>query len=342
MKDPNKILVIRNDKIGDFLLSWPAFSLLKKQYPDTEITALVPEYTAALAEQCKWIDKVLIDEKNTSFFKDVLNLSKQIKKQRFDQSISLFSETRTSAALWLARVKIRIGPATKLAQLFLNRTLSQKRSQSIKPEYEYNLDLVKYCIQLNGDTCKEPDPAPYLVFDREEVHTLKNKYRQLHKIPAEAKIIIIHPGTGGSAINLSLQQYADVAKTISKNIASFFVITAGPGELEIAQRLSELIPELSHCIHQSNEGIIEFCKFINICDLFISGSTGPLHIAGALNINTAAFYPARRSATFLRWQTINSPEKRLCFSPGNFTGENDMMQIDIKESANRIVKTFFS
>ena len=192
---------------------------------------------------------------------------------------------------------------------------------------------MKYCIQLNGDTCKEPDPAPYLVFDREEVHTLKNKYRQLHKIPAEAKIIIIHPGTGGSAINLSLQQYADVAKTISKNIASFFVITAGPGELEIAQRLSELIPELSHCMHQSNEGIIEFCKFINICDLFISGSTGPLHIAGALNINTAAFYPSRRSATSLRWQTLNDDKHRVSFT----ASQDDMSAIDPQQSSADII-----
>ena len=63
MNTPKKILVIRNDKLGDFMLAWPAFSLLKKQYPDAEITALVPEYTAPLAEQCEWIDKVLIDKK---------------------------------------------------------------------------------------------------------------------------------------------------------------------------------------------------------------------------------------------------------------------------------------
>ena len=58
-----KILIIRNDKLGDFMLAWPAIALLKKQFPDAEITALVPEYTASIAEQCQWIDKVLIDNK---------------------------------------------------------------------------------------------------------------------------------------------------------------------------------------------------------------------------------------------------------------------------------------
>ena len=77
-----KILIIRNDKIGDFMLAWPAFALLKTQYPDAEVTALVPEYTAALANQCEWIDKVLIDDKKASLINDILALSKKIKQQK--------------------------------------------------------------------------------------------------------------------------------------------------------------------------------------------------------------------------------------------------------------------
>ena len=117
---PYNVLIIRNDKLGDFMLAWPAFSLLKQQYPDCRLTALVPEYTALMAEQCEWIDDVLIDDKQSSFISDILHLSRNIKKQQFDVSISLFSEARTSISLWLAGVKTRIGPATKLAQIFLN------------------------------------------------------------------------------------------------------------------------------------------------------------------------------------------------------------------------------
>ncbi len=39
-----------------------------------------------------------------------------------------------------------------------------------------------------------------------------------------------------------------------------------------------------------------------------------LHIAGALDIPTVAFYSSRQSATSLRWQTLNSNEKRLSFT----------------------------
>jgi len=59
-----KILVIRNDKIGDFMVCFPAFAMLKQSLPDVEITALVPSYTAPLAELCPSIDKVIIDASN--------------------------------------------------------------------------------------------------------------------------------------------------------------------------------------------------------------------------------------------------------------------------------------
>mgnify|MGYP001826751410 FL=1 len=338
---PNKILVIRNDKLGDFMLAWPVFSLLKQQYPDCKLTALVPEYTAPMAEQCEWIDEILIDDKKSSFIKDIVSLSSNIKKHRFDASISLFSETRTSAALWFAGVKTRVGPATKVAQIFLNNALKQRRSRSSKPEYEYNLDLARHYIELNGgDASIQPSP-PYLHFDEEQIQKLKNDFYRLNGVAENEKMVIIHPGTGGSAINLSLEQYATLAKDIAARSKVYFVITAGPGELDKAESLSELLENVNHIVYQSTTSIVDFCHFINTCDLFISGSTGPLHIAVALNVNTAAFYPARKSATSLRWETLNEADKRISFSPEMYTGENDMQQINIDQAADAITNKFF-
>ncbi len=58
-----KILVIRNDKLGDFMQAWPAFAMLKASNPELKLTALVPNYTAPLAEICPFIDHVIIDSK---------------------------------------------------------------------------------------------------------------------------------------------------------------------------------------------------------------------------------------------------------------------------------------
>lgn len=331
-----KILVIRNDKLGDFMLAWPAFSLIKQQYPEATIAALVPSYTKPMAEICPWIDEIIIDVNTGSVFKDAVTLSRLFKKAGINKSISLYSQTRTSLALRLAGICERFGPATKLAQLFLNKKLRQNRSLSHKPEYEYNTDLVRYFIQYHGDEVTSLPEPPYLSFDSNALITKKSNYYSHHSIDTCSKLVIIHPGTGGSAINLTIQQFAELAKGLSMEGNLHFIITAGPQELENARALSTLIPNLSHTIYHSAQGLVSFSRFIAISDLFISGSTGPLHIAGALNIPTVAFYSARRSATALRWQTLNQGNRRLAFMPGKYTKKSTTLNFDINQCISRI------
>lgn len=322
------------------MLAWPAFALLKTQYPDAEITALVPKYTAELAEQCQWIDKVLIDEKQDMFIKDILQLTKAIKNGNYDASISLFSEARTAISLWLAGVKTRVAPATKLAQVFINKTLKQSRSQSLKPEYEYNLELVKFYVTQNEDSPCSAPAAPYMAFDRTEIQYIKKNLLTRHSISTAAALIIIHPGTGGSAINLPLSKYAELVNCIAKRKNVYFIITAGPGELENADNLSKQL-KASHHVHYSDGSIIEFCKFICATDIFISGSTGPLHIAGALNHCTVAFYPSKRSATSLRWQTLNDKNKRLAYTLNDSNNVN-IITLDMNHVCAQVCSTFLN
>jgi len=70
--------------------------------------------------------------------------------------------------------------------------------------------------------------------------------------------------------------------------------------------------------------------------MFIGGSTGPLHVAGALNRPTCGFFPLRRSATSLRWQTLNDADRRLAFSPPPSTDVDDMSRVDLDAAAQAI------
>ena len=336
MSSTQNILVIRNDKLGDFMLAWPSFALLKQQYPQCKLTVLVPEYTRPIAEQCRWIDQIIIDKRHNSFLQDVKYLTALIKEKKFDVSISLFSEARTAIALWLAGVACRVAPATKLAQVFYTHRLSQRRSRSEKPESDYNLDLVRHYISTQGDKVVPTPGAPYLGYQANEIACIKNKYQAAHKIDHKILLAIIHPGSGGSAINLSSTQYAELAKLLNQKLAVHFIITAGPNELAPAEALAKQLTDISHSVYHSTSGLAEFSRFINIADIFISGSTGPLHIAGALNIPTAAFYPSRRSATALRWQTLNNEQLRLAFTVYQSEANGNIHNINLETCAKDI------
>jgi ADP-heptose:LPS heptosyltransferase len=75
---------------------------------------------------------------------------------------------------------------------------------------------------------------------------------------------------------------------------------------------------------------------ISICDIFIAGSTGPLHIAGALNKKTIGFYPSKKSSTSLRWETINNFNNKLNFTDTNKTRK--FISVDLKKTVLGIQK----
>lgn len=321
-KNDLKILAVRNDKLGDFMLAWPAFALLKHYLPQAKITALVPEYTAPAAELCPYIDNILIDRQD----KGILALAGRFRKGRFNAMIALFSTTRVALAGMLAGIPYRLAPATKIAQLLYSHKLLQQRSLSEKPEHLYNSELAAQLLidlKIVPDTFtlefRENDhlpkevTRPLLELDssREQI---RNSFLQQHNIPSNSKLIFVHPGSGGSSVTLSPEQYADLVNEVTEKSSQqvSIVICAGPDELEVAQNLQALLSDkATSSIYHSTNGLRQFIETLQIADLFISGSTGTLHIAGALDIPTVGFYPTKQSSTSLRWQTLSDPKHRL-------------------------------
>ncbi|MGD8234190.1 glycosyltransferase family 9 protein [Vibrio sp. TRT 1302] len=328
-----KILVVRNDKIGDFMLAWPSFAMLKASLPDCHITALVPNYTVALAELCPWIDSVLVDPTEKSDKAKQIELIKQIRAEQFDASINLFSTTYNAKLVWKGKIPYRLAPATKLAQIFYNKRIKQKRSQSAKPEFEYNLDLIRAFLSDNGVRIVEPS-APYLEFTAAQLLQQKAKLTEQLALQADKPWIYVHAGSGGSANNLSLQQYTQLVSGLEGDFE--VVLTAGPGEEQKAAELQKLMAESGRhaVLYDKNDGLVDFSCSIACADMFIAGSTGPLHIAAAIDVPTVGFFPSKRSATPLRWKPINSEGNHIAFCPpkaDDKASQEDMSRVDIAQ-----------
>lgn len=340
-----KILIVRNDKIGDFMLAWPSFAMLKESLPESTLTALVPPYTKPLAEICPWIDDVIVDlgPRSDSGQKDLL--LQVVRQGQYTNLITLISSTRIGWLGWRAGIPYRLAPATKFAQFFYNHRLTQRRSRSLKPEFEYNLDLIRYFLDQNQVPAQLP-PPPYLRFSTSISRKTEETFRSRFTIPENDKLVFVHCGSGGSANNLSIEQYADlICQLKQKHLTP--ILTCGPGEESATERLASLLRArgIEHRLYKSDFGIVSFAEHLAIADLFIAGSTGPLHIAGALDVPTVGFFPSKRSSTPLRWRPLNSDGRHLSFSPppGEKT-ENDMALIDIKKAAidiNQFVKKLY-
>lgn len=339
---PPRLLVVRNDKLGDFMLAWPALACLKAAEPQPHVSVLVPAYTAPMARLCPWVDQVLIDPGEGADRRERRRLLAEVKGERFDALLTLFSTPRIGWLGWRAGIPLRFAPATKWAQLFYNRRLVQRRSRSEKPEYRYNLALAEALLEELGFALPSPPTPPFWPLPDAERKAERRRIAEELGIDSHRPWCFLHGGSGGSAVNLSPAQYAELACRIESYLdgapAPVWLLTAGPGEEGVAEAIRERIVSAGHTAERmpSRNGLDAFARSLSAADLFIAGSTGPLHIAGCLDLPTAGFYPARRSATPLRWQTCNAEEHRLAFSPPEQAGEQDMGSIDLDAAARAI------
>ncbi|MDP5292842.1 glycosyltransferase family 9 protein [Oceanimonas sp. CHS3-5] len=328
-----RILVVRNDKIGDFMLAWPAFAMLKASL-DCHITALVPGYTQSLAELCPGIDAVLSDPGKQGEGAAQKALLKQLKAGNFDAVICLFSNFRNAKLMWQADIPQRWAPATKLAQVLYNHRVKQRRSESAKPEFEYNLDLVRAFLAKNGIRPVEPS-SPYLSFEPAELAAFREQQAGRLGIDAARPWLLVHAGSGGSANNLSAEQYAALIARLAADFpAAQPVLTAGPGEDALAQEVANQAG--NHAVVASGLPLPDFCRLLACGQLFVAGSTGPLHIAAALDVPTVGFFPLRRSATPLRWRPLNSEGRHLAFHPPTGAEAEDMSSVDVAAVAGKV------
>ncbi|MDN5864307.1 MAG: glycosyltransferase family 9 protein [Gammaproteobacteria bacterium] len=332
-----KILAVRNDRLGDFMLAWPAFQMLARNLPEARISVLVSEYTAPLASLCPGISGVFYDPGLTGEWANARALGRLLRGETFDAAVALFSRFDTALGLKLAGIPIRVAPATKLAQVFHTHRLRQKRSKSDKPEYIYNQLLAEHFLHIL-EVRKPVWPAPpYLGFPKAETNAKRRELAAHLGFDPGRPLVFIHPGHGGSSPPPAPGLFARIGRALETQ-GGELVITEGPADARAVTALRDALGDTPHAVYRSVSGLVDFARHLAMADLFVSGSTGPLHIAGALDCPTVAFYPRRRSATALRWKTLNSEGHHLAWMPPQGAGENAFEALDPDTVIESIVR----
>lgn len=319
------ILVVRNDKLGDFITALPSFYVLKHYNPSNRIIALVAPLNRRLAESCEFIDEVIVDESE-----DILELSFKIRQARIDASITLFSNTRVALAQWIARIPIRIAPATKIAQIFYNRRIKQRRSEVKMAEFEYNLELTKALF---------PDitldfPKPLLAFSGSE-----EAYREFCDTHGITKpVVAFHPGFGGSSdANWRLDEYIELVRLAEVNKRFDIVMTFGPDEEKLYEEAKLLLGESSVILYRSLGSVVDFAKLLSNFKLFVSTSTGTYHLASAVGCETFTFFADTLFASAARWKSIGEQQSHFMI-PLDSAGRAEMFEKVKQELKNHLLK----
>src|ERR1039457_4782644 len=239
MIKPKNLLIVRTDRIGDVILSLPLAELIKKHYPDCRVTYLLKDYTKSLAEGHPFIDDILILREKKNKISLIDNI-KQIRKYSFDSAIVVYPTFITSLIIFLSRIHHRIGTGYRWYSILFNNKVFEHRKNALRHELEYNVNLLKYFgIEENVNHANVNFNLKISLKDDERVTTiLKVKNINIKKL-----VIIIHPGSGGSAVDLPLKKFKELIEFIYHNLKAEIIISGSKSEIGLCHYL--LIPGIT-------------------------------------------------------------------------------------------------
>ncbi len=285
-----KFLIARTDRIGDLLLTTPLINELKNSIKNSFIAVLVSNYAKEVLYNNPDIDLILnIEDKK---------LSEKIKKEDFDTGIIVYPRFNVALKIFFAGIKERIGTAYRwYSPLFFNRLIKTHRKNSNLHEANLNLYLAKDII---GEK-----KAKKIFYYPEEVERIRaDEY--IVDIGFKKKFIMMFIGGKGSADNLSPEKYAEVANEIYLKTGKKILVSYGIFEEERIKRFRQKVKNTDDIhILENPLSIRDLAALIEQCEVFISGSTGPMHIAAALQKKTLSFFPDK-GVLASRWAPLGN------------------------------------
>jgi ADP-heptose:LPS heptosyltransferase len=308
-----KVVIVRNDRIGDVVLTLPMAEVLKRS-GECVIYFMGRDYTRELVEASPYIDEFINwDElKNLSAF----DIAKRLKQYKFDEVYMVSPGFKVSLAFFLAGVKIRTGTGYRWYSFLFNKKIFEHRKTAEKNELEYNLSMLGW----QGDYNFPPD-----FFAR---------IPKFEKFPLDrSKILtIIHPGSGGSAADLPLEKFKELTAKLCADGRFQVYLTGSKEEIFKCETVKG---ESNAQILAGTFALGELISFIKEANLFISNSTGPLHIAAAAGCFTVGFYPRVVACSAERWGPYT--KKKLIFKPETECSDCTLKQCARLECMNSIV-----
>jgi len=305
-----KIAIVRTDRLGDMVLTLPMCNALKELYPEACISLVARSYARDLLLNCTAIDEVLFIDDYSGGIKDIF------RQNSFDAVFFPRPRFNECLAAFMKRIPLRIGTAYRWYSLLFNHKVHDHRKNANFHEAEYNTRLVE---SASGMKCETKLVKPYVDFEirKNIIDKLKSS-----GIVENEPFIIVHPGSGGSAYDWKADNFGILAKKIYEELHYKIVITGSEAEKDSCTAVKKICPGAVDLCGQT--GLREMISLISLSKLFISNSTGPLHIAAALDIPVIGLYPNTPHLSSKRWGPYSA--KGLTVSP---TDGDDMNLISI-------------
>jgi ADP-heptose:LPS heptosyltransferase len=288
---------VRNDRVGDLVLTLPALQAARRQWSRAHLTALVSPTNAQLLSGTGYVDEMLIDNPAD----DSGKLAARLRAKNFDAAMVFNSSTRNCLAVWRAGIKRRVTWAFKPAGLLLgNCRVMLHRTHPPIHEAEFAMAFVR---RLGGAAVME-NLSPALHIDPLSRERMRQRVER--ELGTTGPLFGVHPGNGASAFNWPIGRYVELIDRLAMH--GRVMVTGGAGERELLDSIRGRLAHLrcSRIGYYSDLSLNELVASISDQAALTISSTGPMHIAGILGTPVVALFSPHPVHSPAKWAPLGA------------------------------------
>ena len=256
-----KILIIRLGAIGDVVHSTIIQQSVKQKYPESEIHFLTSDFIAPLLENDPNLAKVYrFDNNKKDDFFYLCTLGISFRQEKYDIIINLSNSLRNKFLMALAKPK---------------RIVSRNRNRIHAVDSFFNSAKEAF------EDIEKPQDLK-LSLSTQTIASVEAKTKDYPR-----PFFVINPG--GENDNLrqgriwSLKNWIDLSNKLIKKYGGTVFVAGSKNEKDYHK---ELLKIHSAVLFSGELKLDESAALFAMADLFISGDSGPLHMASALGVDT--------------------------------------------------------
>jgi heptosyltransferase-2 len=285
-----RILIVRADGLGDFILFIPFLRSIRSLYPNGRICLVVRRNVFDLAETCPYVDELLVVADppvrlSPSYLRYLCSFAKQHLRERFDLVLQpRWDVDRQWATLiaYLSRAPRIVGFTEKnsISKAWDNWLYNRLLTDVVPPgsashESERNLDIVRY---LGGAVTSQ---AEFWLTEEDKL----TSGRLFEELEISGALPIIAFGIGAGDGRRQWPFYGELIRLLLSRYNFVPLLVAGPQDVESARQIAERAPESRVLLARP---LRQVGAILSRCDLFIGNDSGPMHLASAANLPVVA------------------------------------------------------
>jgi lipopolysaccharide heptosyltransferase I len=325
----------------------PVADLLKHRFPKARITWVAEKAMAPLLKHNPAIDQLLLVDTrrwrkrflSPVVWKEVFGFLRYLRSQHFDLALD-FQGLFKSALL--ARVS---GASRRIGMSRYDR--KERWSSFLLNEFSVQTAQMSHIIEKNLallerlDIQPENQPLNFHIHPDEEAVDYVEK--ELRKLELE-HFVIVNPGGGWITKIWESDKFAQLIDTIYSDLHLPALISWGPGEKHLADRIARKC--ISPALISFGTNLSELIALVGRARLMISGDSGPLHLAAAMGIPAVGIYGPTDPKRNGPWNPQDSActihyECSPCYQRTCPIGIQCLKQLEVAPVLDAVKKTYY-